>query len=171
MSGIDPSKDLASKITPNNIFESLMLSNPAATSIPIEQAQNFFNQVFCQSQYHSLMQANNLFSPGFFAGHNYPVAPFNFSHQYKQIHPFSMQINKSLEKKDPETKNIQRLKYLDDLISRLVHASNLELEKTLIYEHRLFPLLKFMFEKCELATLNPDLLGPTDKVFFLLYTI
>jgi len=33
-----------------------------------------------------------------------------------------------------------------------------DIKKNMIYEHRYFPLLKFMFEKCEQATSNPDVL-------------
>lgn len=171
MSGIDQNKNLASKISPNNLFESLMLSNATMTSTSIEQAQNFLNQVLYSNSYHSMMQGPTFFTPSYFVNHNCPVSsmPVNFPHQYKQNHPFSMQSNKSLDRKESGNKNRERLKYLDDKLSRSIEASNLELEKTLIYEHRLFPLLKFMFEKCELATLSPDLLVSSDKVFFFLF--
>ncbi len=43
--------------------------------------------------------------------------------------------------------------------------SHSDINKKMIYEHRLFPLLKFMFEKCEQAMNNPDILLQNSHAF------
>lgn len=171
MSGIEQNKNLVPNITPKNIFESLLMSNPTMNSTPIEQAQNLLNQLLYNNSYHSMMQMSNLFSSNIFANQNYHVTamPINYSEQFKQSCPLTMQSNQSMDKNESASKNTERLKYLENLVSRSVHGSNLELERSLIHEHRLFPLLKFMFEKCELATLDTDLLMSANKVILNLF--
>lgn len=167
MSGIDQNKNLAPNITSKNMFNSILASNPAMNSTSIEQAQHFLNQLLYNNSYHSMMQLPNLFGSNFFTAQNYYATsmPINYSEQFKQNYSLSIQSNQCVEKKDSANKNTERLKYLDNLVSHSVQGSNLELEKALIQEHRLFPLLKFMFEKCELTTLNAELLMSANKVF------
>ncbi|CAF0908649.1 unnamed protein product [Brachionus calyciflorus] len=155
MSGFNENKNF---ISPNNLFETLGLYNVSmASPSSIAQAQSFLNQLLFNQ---SLLSSQNF--------HNFnPTTCPQFQTKQNSYSSSITQVDKlttsSQKDSNINTKNLERLKYLNDLISNCTQSANLELEKTLIYEHRLFPLLKFMFEKCELTTYNPDNFKTNDK--------
>ena len=177
MSGFNENKTLSPKtnssispVTPN-IFESIGLTNIAlASPSSIAQAQSFLNQLLFNNSYQSLLQSQNIYNANNFYNSNFSaLCPQFFAKQNFSPNPYTsnFQLDKTTTTTNKESisnnqKNLERLNYLNNLITNSSQGSNLELEKALIYEHRLFLLLKFMFEKCELATLNPDVLK-TDK--------